>query len=116
MSLGNFLLLICIKTDFGLLATIASCASQKNPAGSKQVAKARQGKERPKKSEDASNTLLLQSLFARHHTATGLPAEISRLCRDFMRDNTEISALTALKSLLERHLCSVDGTNAAPAF
>ena len=33
-----------------------------------------------------------------------------------MRDNTEISALTALKSLLERHLCSVDGTKAAPAF
>jgi len=31
-----------------------------------------------------------------------------------MRDNTdEISALTtAPKSLLERHLCSVDGTNA----
>merc|ERR1712088_1217869 len=54
-------------------------------------------------------------LFSRG-TLQPLPAEISRLCRDFMRDNTEISALTALKSLLERHLCSVDGTKAAPAF
>jgi hypothetical protein len=33
-----------------------------------------------------------------------------------MRDNTEISALTALKSLLERHLCSVDGASAAQLF
>ena len=30
-----------------------------------------------------------------------------------MRDNTEISARTAPKTLLERHLCSVDGSDAA---
>jgi hypothetical protein len=54
-------------------------------------------------------------LFSRS-TLQPLPAEISRLCRDFMRDNTEISALTALKSLLERHLCSVDGASAAQLF
>jgi len=70
VSLGNFLLLICIKTGFGLLATIASCASQKNPAGSKQVAKAWEGKD-PKKRRCLKHTAASScycSLFSRGST------------------------------------------------
>ena len=105
VSPGNFLLLICIKTGFGQL--LASISHLPKKAGIQQVAraKARQG---PKKAKMPQT----HCCFSRG-TLQPLPAEISRLCRDFMRDNTEISALTALKSLLERHLCSVDGTNAA---